>query len=433
MFVDQAKIFIKAGKGGDGMVAFRREKFVPAGGPAGGDGGKGADVIFEVDEGLSTLMDFKYQRHFKAEPGENGMSKGMHGKSAEDLVIKVPPGTTVKRLDTGEQIADLIHHQQQAVIARGGRGGRGNVRFASAKNPAPNISENGEPGEEFEVSLELKVLADVGLLGYPSVGKSTLLSVISAAQPKIADYPFTTISPNLGVVDLKDGRTFTVGDMPGIIEGAAGGVGLGLDFLRHIERARVLLHVIDMGGFEGRDPFEDYQTLQDELENYDGYLLERPMLIVANKMDMPEAQDNLERFKVDLQSSDLPNHEIIEISAVTHQGIKELLEKTYEALQDAPDLLTVPTTEDSDDHVYYGLPEEEIQDFDIQREPDGTWVITGEKVLKLYQMTNFDHEESMMRFARQLRHMGIDEALREKGASDGDDVQISDFIFEFVE
>lgn len=254
MFVDQVQVYVKAGDGGNGMVAFRREKYVPKGGPAGGDGGNGGDVVFEVDEGLNTLMDFRYQKHFKASRGENGMSKGQHGKNADPLIVKVPPGTTVKDADTGEVIADLIEHRQQAVIAKGGRGGRGNIRFATPRNRAPEIAENGEPGQERYIQLKLKLLADVGLVGFPSVGKSTLLSVVTAAKPKIADYHFTTLVPNLGVVETEDHRSFVMADLPGLIEGAHEGVGLGHQFLRHVERTRVIVHVIDMSGMEGRDP-----------------------------------------------------------------------------------------------------------------------------------------------------------------------------------
>lgn len=431
MFVDHAKVYVKAGDGGDGMVAFRREKFIPNGGPAGGDGGQGAHVIFEVDEGLRTLMDFKYQRHFKADKGENGMSKGMHGRGAEDMIVMVPPGTVVRNAETGGIIADLTEEGQQAIIAQGGRGGRGNTRFASARNPAPSIAENGEPGEEVEVELELKMLADVGLLGFPSVGKSTLLSVISAAKPKIASYPFTTIAPNIGVVDLKDGRSFTVGDMPGLIEGAADGVGLGLDFLRHIERARVLLYVLDMGAFEGRDPWEDYQTLQEELSQYDKQLLDRPSLIIANKMDIPEAENNLQQFKEHLDNLDEENPLIMPVSAATHQGIDELLEAVYELVLNAPELTDQPA--ESDGHKVYRLEEEEDESFTISRDGDGTWLVVGDEVERLYHMTNFNHDEAIMRFSRQLRHIGVDQALRERGARDGDQVQIADFVFEFVE
>ncbi|MER2064368.1 MAG: GTPase ObgE, partial [Alkalibacterium sp.] len=321
MFLDQVKVNVKAGNGGDGMVAFRREKYVPDGGPAGGDGGQGGDVIFIVDEGLRTLMDFRYNRHFKAEHGENGMSKGMHGRGAKDLFVKVPPGTVVKDAVTGTMYADLTEHEQKAVIAKGGRGGRGNIRFASPRNPAPEIAENGEPGEEKEIELELKVLADVGLIGFPSVGKSTLLSVVSAARPKIGAYHFTTLVPNLGMVKTEDGRSFVLADMPGLIEGASQGVGLGIEFLRHIERTRVLLHVVDMSGVEGRDPVEDYYTINQELEEYDLKLRERPQIVIANKMDMPDAEENLQAFRQKVGE----DVQIFPISAVSRQGLKELL------------------------------------------------------------------------------------------------------------
>ncbi|NLD32724.1 MAG: GTPase ObgE, partial [Trichococcus flocculiformis] len=286
MFLDHAKVHVKAGKGGDGMVAFRREKYVPDGGPAGGDGGRGGSIIFEVDPGLRTLLDFRYNRNFRGKPGENGMSKSMFGRGAKDTIVRVPPGTIVRNAETKELIADLTEPGQQAVVARGGRGGRGNNRFATARNPAPEIAENGEPGQELELELELKVIADVGLVGFPSVGKSTLLSIVSKAKPKIAAYHFTTLVPNLGMVQTRSGEEFVMADLPGLIEGASQGVGLGIQFLRHIERTRVILHVIDMGGTEGRDPFDDYEKINKELESYQLRLLERPTVIVANKMDV---------------------------------------------------------------------------------------------------------------------------------------------------
>lgn len=293
-FVDQIKIEVHAGKGGDGMVAFRREKYVPNGGPAGGDGGRGGSIILKVDEGLRTLMDFRYHRIFKAKNGGNGMNKQMTGPSAADTVIAVPQGTTVRDLDTGEIIGDLVEKGQELVVARGGRGGRGNIHFASAKNPAPEIAENGEPGEDHYLELELKMLADVGLIGFPSVGKSTLLSVVTGAKPKIAAYEFTTLVPNLGMVMLPDGRDFAMADMPGLIEGAAKGVGLGLKFLRHIERTRVLLHLVDMSSEDPEQAIQRYRQINHELANYDPELLKRPQIVVATKMDMPNANDNLE-------------------------------------------------------------------------------------------------------------------------------------------
>lgn len=432
MFVDQANIYIKAGDGGNGMVAFRREKYVPDGGPAGGDGGNGGDVVFVVDEGLHTLMDFRYNRHFKADKGQNGMSKGMHGRAAEDLFIPVPPGTVIKNEDTGAVLADLTEEGQKFIVAKGGRGGRGNSRFATSRNPAPNISENGEPGVELNLTLELKLLADVGLVGFPSVGKSTFLSVVTAAKPKIAAYPFTTLSPNIGVVELKDGRSFVIGDMPGIIEGAAEGVGLGLQFLRHIERTKVLLHVLDMSGVEGRDPFEDYQTIQAELRDHDPNILNKPQLIIANKMDMPDAEDHLTFFKEQMAELN-GDYELFEVSTIKNQGIDPVLYRTIELVEDYETLeMEEETPIEMDSHVVY-THEEKEEPFKITRDPDGVWVLSGEEIERLFIMTNLDHEESMMRFSRQLRTMGVDEKLRERGAKDGDLVSLLDFTFEFVE
>ncbi|EAE1340658.1 GTPase ObgE [Listeria monocytogenes] len=429
MFVDQVKIYVKAGNGGDGMVAFRREKFVPNGGPAGGDGGKGADVVFVVDEGLRTLVDFRFKRIFKAEHGEHGMSKSMHGRGAEDLVVKVPQGTIVKDIDTGEIIADLVAHGQRAVIAKAGRGGRGNKRFATPANPAPELSENGEPGQERNVQLELKVLADVGLVGFPSVGKSTLLSVVSAARPKIAAYHFTTIVPNLGMVDAGDGRSFVMADLPGLIEGASQGVGLGHQFLRHIERTRVIVHVIDMSGSEGRVPYEDYMAINNELEQYNLRLMERPQIIVANKMDMPDAEENLNEFKTKI-AEDIP---VFPISAVTKTGLRELLLAIADKLETTPEfpLNEILEQEDEDTVVYKYVAEE--PDFEISREPDGTFVLSGAKIERLFTMTNFERDASISRFARQLRAMGVDEALRKRGAKDGDIVRLLDYEFEFMD
>ncbi|MBF2574251.1 GTPase ObgE [Listeria welshimeri] len=429
MFVDQVKIYVKAGNGGDGMVAFRREKFVPNGGPAGGDGGKGADVVFVVDEGLRTLVDFRFKRIFKAEHGEHGMSKSMHGRGAEDLVVKVPQGTIVKDIDTGEIIADLVAHGQRAVIAKAGRGGRGNKRFATPANPAPELSENGEPGQERNVQLELKVLADVGLVGFPSVGKSTLLSVVSAARPRIAAYHFTTIVPNLGMVDAGDGRSFVMADLPGLIEGASQGVGLGHQFLRHIERTRVIVHVIDMSGSEGRVPYEDYMAINNELEQYNLRLMERPQIIVANKMDMPEAEENLKEFKTKI-AEDIP---VFPISAVTKTGLRELLLAIADKLETTPEfpLNEILEQEDEDTVLYKYVAEE--PDFEITREPDGTFVLSGTKIERLFTMTNFERDASISRFARQLRAMGVDEALRKRGAKDGDIVRLLDYEFEFMD
>ena len=413
VFYDRATIQVKAGKGGDG--------------------GKGGSVIFKVDSGLRTLLDFRHKRHFKAKPGENGMSKSMYGRGAEDLIVKVPPGTIVRNAETKALIADLVEDGQEVVVAKGGRGGRGNIRFATHKNPAPDIAENGEPGEEFELDLELKVLADVGLVGFPSVGKSTLLSVISSAKPKIADYHFTTLNPQLGMAQSPNGEQFVVADLPGLIEGAHTGVGLGIHFLKHIERTKVLLHVIDMAAMEGRDPFEDYKIIQEELVSYHLRLLERPMLIVANKMDQPQAEENLEKFKKDLADSlaegeEMP--EIFPISAYRREGLQALLARTAEVLEETE---FFPLNEEVvETHIVYGLEEEEAP-FKVTRDPDGTWVLYGDKIEKLFKMTNMEHDESVMRFSRQLRGMGVDSTLREKGAENGDLVRILNFSFEFVD
>ncbi|RRN59858.1 GTPase ObgE [Bacillus subtilis] len=428
MFVDQVKVYVKGGDGGNGMVAFRREKYVPKGGPAGGDGGKGGDVVFEVDEGLRTLMDFRYKKHFKAIRGEHGMSKNQHGRNADDMVIKVPPGTVVTDDDTKQVIADLTEHGQRAVIARGGRGGRGNSRFATPANPAPQLSENGEPGKERYIVLELKVLADVGLVGFPSVGKSTLLSVVSSAKPKIADYHFTTLVPNLGMVETDDGRSFVMADLPGLIEGAHQGVGLGHQFLRHIERTRVIVHVIDMSGLEGRDPYEDYLTINQELSEYNLRLTERPQIIVANKMDMPEAAENLEAFKEKL-TDDYP---IFPISAVTREGLRELLFEVANQLENTPEFPLYDEEELTQNRVMYTMENEEVP-FNITRDPDGVFVLSGDSLERLFKMTDFSRDESVKRFARQMRGMGVDEALREHGAKDGDIIRLLEFEFEFID
>lgn len=434
MFVDQTKIYVKGGDGGNGMVAFRREKYVPNGGPAGGDGGKGANVIFEVEEGLRTLMDFRYQRHFKADRGEHGMSKNMHGAKAQDMVVKVPPGTVVMDAKTSEVIADLVENGQRAIIAKGGRGGRGNSRFATPTNPAPELSENGEPGQDRDIILELKLLADVGLVGFPSVGKSTLLSVVSAAKPKIAEYHFTTIVPNLGMVETEDNRSYVMADLPGLIEGAHSGVGLGHQFLRHIERTRVIVHVIDMAAMEGRDPYEDFLTINKELKEYNLRLTERPQVIVANKMDMPEAEGNLQRFKEQLQDA----YPIFPISALTRKGLRELLFAVADKIEETPEF-PLEHKEEEDVDVETGIHrvlykhETGPEAFMLSREPNGSFVISGEKVEKLFKMTDFSREESVRRFARQLRGFGVDEALRQKGAKDGDIVKLLEYEFEFIE
>lgn len=431
MFVDQVKVDVKAGNGGNGMVAFRREKFVPNGGPAGGDGGRGGSIVLQADEGLRTLMDFRYTRKFKADNGGNGMIKQMTGRSAKDRVINVPLGTVVTDAETGKLIGDITEKDQKLVVAKGGRGGRGNIHFASPKNPAPEISENGEPGGEVTIRLELKVLADVGLVGFPSVGKSTLLSVVTSAKPKIAAYHFTTLVPNLGMVRLDDGRDFVMADLPGLIEGAANGVGLGIQFLRHIERTRVILHLIDMSGVEENDPYEDYLKINHELTSYDPDLLKRPQIVVATKMDMPDSADNLAKFKEKLAGdTTLPTAPAIyPISAITQQGLKALLAETANLLDSTPQF----PVKGVDDVEHRDYTTEENPDFTVDNPEPGLFVLSGEKLERLFKMTNLDHEESLMRFARQLRGMGIDDALRAAGAKNDDTIQILDYSFQFMD
>ncbi|UXV41385.1 GTPase ObgE [Staphylococcus simulans] len=430
MFVDQVKILLKAGDGGNGITAYRREKYVPFGGPAGGDGGRGASIVFEVDEGLRTLLDFRYQRQFKAKRGEGGQSSNMHGRNAEDLVLRVPPGTIIKAVETDEVIADLVENGQRAVVAKGGRGGRGNSRFAIPRNPAPDFSENGEPGEEIEVTLELKLMADVGLVGFPSVGKSTLLSTVSKAKPKIGAYHFTTIKPNLGVVSTPDGRSFVMADLPGLIEGASEGVGLGHQFLRHVERTKVIVHVIDMSGSEGRDPYEDYQTINNELKSYGQRLEERPQIIVANKIDLPDAQDNLELFKSEVGD----DVEIIPISAYTRENLDQLLYAIADKLEEYKD---VDFSKEDDEALgvnrvlYKHTPSQDA--FTITRDDDAAFVVSGKAIERMFHMTDFNSDPAVRRFARQMRSMGIDDALRERGAKNGDIVRILGGEFEFVE
>lgn len=438
MFVDKAKIFVKGGDGGDGLISFRREKYVENGGPFGGDGGKGGDLIFRVDEGLRTLMDFRYQKHFKAERGERGKVKGMHGASADDLIVRIPPGTIVTDDDTGEVLADLTRHGQEVVIAKGGRGGRGNMRFATPTNPAPYIAENGETGEERWVTLELKVMADVGLVGFPSVGKSTLLSVVSGARPKIGAYHFTTISPNLGVVDVGDGRSYVMADLPGLIEGAHEGVGLGHEFLRHVERTKVIIHVIDMAATDGRDPFDDWVKINNELRLYNEKLAERPQIIAANKMDMAEAEQNLPVFLEQLKQFDGDKeHIIMQISSLTKEGINELIYKAADVLDQVEQQLAeaeeqdLAASEQAERKVFKYEGKKEAS-FKISRDNED-YIVESEEIERYMQRFNLNSYDAVMRFARMLRKMGVDEALRKRGARDGDTVRIGDFSFEFFE
>ena len=426
MFIDRVKIELSAGTGGNGIVAFRREKYVEFGGPAGGTGGKGGSIIFVGDEGLSTLLDLRYNKHIRALNGECGRGKGMDGANASDKLIRVPLGTTIYDDDTGKIIGDITVNGQKIVVARGGRGGRGNVDLATSRNSCPEICEKGEPGEHRYVRCELKVLADVGLVGFPSVGKSTLISVVSAAHPKIAPYHFTTLVPNLGMVRVPDGRSFVMADLPGLIEGASQGSGLGFMFLRHIERCRVIVHVIDMGSFEGRDPVSDYHIIMNELKEYKYRLIERPMILVANKMDLPNAKENLERFKKETGIND-----IIEISAYTKSNLDSLLYCIADTLSITPEF-PLYDEDEMEKEISYKFEEEEAP-FEIKLADDGLFEVSGKRLKTLFDMTNFENEESAKRFARQMRSLGVDDELRRLGVKTGDTVHIFDYDFEFFD
>ncbi len=417
MFLDRAKINIAGGDGGDGCVAFRREKYVPQGGPSGGDGGRGGDIVLIVDEGLRTLMDFRHRRHFRAERGEHGQGKDRHGKQGADLEVRVPPGTVVRDLGTGEVLGDLVQPGQRLVVATGGRGGRGNARFATPTNQAPTLAERGEPGEAREVELELKLLADVGLVGFPNAGKSSLLARVSAARPKVADYPFTTLVPNLGVVAVPDGRSFVLADIPGLIEGAHLGLGLGHEFLRHLERTRLLLHVIDLAGTSGRDPLADYRVVNGELREYNPALARRPRLVVLNKLDLPEARARLPLVRQALAGEGQP---VLAMSAVTGEGVTELLYAVADALDRSPvEAPPVPV------RVLRPGVRPEVE---IVREGEA-FRVRGRAVERLVAMTNWGNEESVRRFHRLWRRQGMESRLRRSGARDGDTVRIRDVEF----
>lgn len=424
MFVDIAKIDVEAGKGGDGIVAYRRELKVERGGPFGGSGGKGASIIFKGSEGLSTLLDLRYNRILKAPAGEKGKNKGMTGANAEDLYVLVPVGTTIFDDETGKVIGDITKNDEEVVVAKGGRGGRGNMAFATGIMKCPDFSEKGEPGETRKVRCELRVLADCGLVGFPSVGKSSLIAAVSRARPKIAAYHFTTLVPNLGMVKLDDGRDFVMADLPGIIEGASQGAGLGLEFLRHIERCKVIVHVIDMAAVDGRNPYEDYLAINKELKEYKMNLINRPMIIVANKMDLPGAEENLKEFKKHVDA------QIFEISALEQKNLKPLLYKIADTLETTEAFSLFE--EDEMDVVEYGLKEEE-EFFHIEKDSDGVFNVSGKGLEKLFNMTDFDSEVARHRFARQLRTYGLDDKLRKLGVQNGDTVRLLDFEFEFVE
>ncbi|MBE6145123.1 MAG: GTPase ObgE [Firmicutes bacterium] len=425
MFVDEVIIKLIAGKGGDGCTSFRREKFIPLGGPNGGNGGKGADIIFQVEKGLKTLVDLKYKKQIKGDKGVNGKGSNMHGAKAEDVIVKVPEGTTLIDHETGLVICDLIHDGDTFTVCHGGRGGRGNKAFATQEDPAPKMSEFGEPGEERIVKCELKVLADVGLVGMPSVGKSTILSLISGANPKIAAYHFTTLNPNLGVVKLRDQRTFVMADLPGLIEGASEGAGLGEKFLKHAMRTKVIGHVLDMGAFEGRDPLEDYRIIRKEVEAYDDKLARKPELIIANKMDLPDAKENLKRFK-----EAYPELPIVEVTAMNAEGTEEMIIKLADMLEQV-ELEPIYEETSYESHIIYKFKNE--KPYTISRDDSGVWIIKGAEIEKLLKMTKFYEDEGAQRFARKLRGMGVEDELEALGAQRGDDVQILDFIFTFKE
>ncbi|UMZ72884.1 GTPase ObgE [Natranaerofaba carboxydovora] len=431
MFVDQAKIHVKAGDGGNGVVAFRREKYVPHGGPSGGDGGKGGDVIFEVDKGLNTLLDLKSKNLLKAKSGEHGGGSQKHGRGGKDLIVKVPPGTIVKDAEQDEILCDLVDGEEEFVVAAGGRGGRGNAKFATPKNRAPKMAEKGEPGEEKKLILELKVIADVGLIGFPNVGKSTLLSVVSKAKPKIADYPFTTLTPNLGVCESSYGDRFVMADIPGLIEGANIGKGLGHEFLRHIERTKMLVHILDMSGLEGRDPVEDYERLNEELKNYSEILAAKPQLVVANKMDVGEtASKNLERMRAKF------NFPVYNISCVTKEGIQELMDaigiEVRKLPQDSEAYRLAQKTEkpEKEDKLITTNEEDFIE---IERQEGSVFLVKNKKLERIASMTDFDNEEAFDKFQRIIEKVGLEDLLKEKGIRDGDVVKIGKIEFEYYE
>ncbi len=419
MFVDKAKIYIKSGNGGNGCTSFYTEKYVPDGGPDGGDGGKGGDVIFTVDERLNSLTDFRYEQHFRAANGENGSSRFCHGKNAPDLIVKVPRGTIIRDAETGKIIADMYEEDATVTVLKGGFGGKGNARFKSSRRKAPRFSQTGEVTDEHAVTLELKTIADVGLVGYPNVGKSTLLSVISSAKPKIANYHFTTLSPNLGVVKRYDGA-FVVADIPGLIEGAGDGVGLGTEFLRHVDRTRLIVHVVDISGSEGRDPVTDYRTINAELKKYDKRLASLPQIVALNKADLLYDDEAVKNFRRHVRKP------IYLISGATHQGIDELLDAVYEKLQ------TLPAAEKLE-YEPFEYERRDTTDFEVTRDDDGGFDISGGLVEELARNVVLDSYDSFRYFQKKLKETGVIKALRKAGAKDGDTVRVLDVEFEFVE
>lgn len=421
MFIDRARIFVQSGKGGDGMSSFRHEKFVPKGGPNGGDGGQGGNVVLVADRNVNTLVDFRFRRLFKAKPGGKGEGSNKYGRNAEDLVITVPLGTIVKDEETGQVMADLSRDGQRAIVAKGGRGGRGNWHFRTSANRTPTFAERGEPGEERWLRLELKVLADVGLLGYPSVGKSSILRKVSAAQPDVAAYHFTTLNPILGVVNLPDHRSFVMADIPGLIDGASEGVGLGHDFLRHIERTKILIHVVDVSGIEGRDPIEDYEKINAELAKYSEKLARKRQVVAANKIDLLGDSDNLERLMDYMTAHGV---EVYPICAMTGEGMDKLLERVWTMLEEY-----VEEPDETTEEVVYKAQNK--PDFEVKRDDDGAFVITGARIENLVAMTNFDDDQSLRRFQRIWRYMELDKFLQEHGIQDGNTVRIYSMEFEY--
>lgn len=421
MFVDEVIVEVIAGTGGDGCMAFRREKYIAMGGPFGGNGGKGADIIFKADEGLRTLVDLRYQKVIKGQSGTNGQGKNKNGKNASDTIIKVPVGTTVRDYDTGMVIGDLIQNNQEIIVSYGGRGGRGNVTLATKSNPCPSYCEKGEPGETRKIKVELRMLADVGLVGLPSVGKSTILSKITNANPKIASYHFTTLNPNLGVVSTNN-YSYTIADLPGLIKGASTGLGLGHKFLKHIERTKVIAHIIDMSGIEGRSPYEDYLTIRKELEDFSPKLLKKPEIIIANKMDIESSKNNLQEFKQKVTSP------IYEISALNNKGLDKVIITLADLVKNTQnDILFAPEVQES--HILYKFKKE--KPFTIMKD-NKTYIIKGNTIEKLFKMTNLNTEEALFRFSNKLRRMGVDEELEKMGIQEGDIVRILDYEFEYT-
>ncbi len=419
MFIDRARIYVHGGKGGDGMSGFRQEKFIPKGGPSGGDGGRGGNIVLVADENLNTLVDFRYKRKFEAKAGDRGGMSNRFGAAAEDIIIRVPVGTIVKDDSSEFLLADLAGHGQKYTVAKGGRGGRGNAKFANSVNRAPTFAEKGEPGEDRWVRLELKLLADIGLIGYPSVGKSSIIASVSAAKPEIAAYHFTTLTPVLGMVRLDEGQSFVLADIPGLIEGAHQGAGLGHDFLRHIERTKILLHVLDVSGQDGRDPVEDFDKINQELSLYSEKLARRRQLVVANKMDLPDAQENFPRVAAYVEEK---GYEIMPVSAASGQGLKELMYRAHALLL---------AYEEEPAEELPAMPEVDADAFAITREDDGSFVVAGKNIERLVAMTNFDNDEGLRRFQMIWRRIGIEAALKERGIKEGDSVRIADMVFDY--